>query len=77
MARKLPLIVASLFVSLLAFAQLCGCSLCACQSGQCANGQCARHASSNAAPHLPPPPCASKLQSSMLCVVPQVYGTVD
>ncbi len=24
---------------------------------------------------LPPPPCATKLQSSMLCVVPQVYGT--
>lgn len=24
---------------------------------------------------LPPPPCASKLQSSMLCVVPQLYGT--
>ena len=75
MARKLPLIVALMFVSLLAFAQLCGCYLCTCGAGQCANGQCARHAVSNAAPPLPPPPCATKLQSSMLCTAPQVYGT--
>jgi len=73
MAGRLPLIVALLFVSLLAVAQICGCLLCTCEPGQCANGQCARV--SHAAPHLPPPPCASKLQSSMLCTVPQVYGT--
>jgi len=50
--------------------QICSCIACACQQCQ---GQCPRN--SAASPPPPQPLCAPKLQSSMLCVVPQVYGT--
>jgi hypothetical protein len=67
--RRLMLIVGGLFsLSVLALAQICSCLLCTCPGCQ---GQCARNKRSFAPP---PPPCATKLQSSMLCVVPQVYG---
>jgi hypothetical protein len=70
--RRLTLIVGALFIlSVLAFAQICSCLMCMCSG---CNGQCARNKAA-AAPMLPDPPCATKLQSSMLCVVPQVYGT--
>jgi len=49
--------------------QICGCIACACQQCQ---GQCPRN--SAASPPPPQPLCASKLQTSMLCTVPQVYG---
>ena len=49
--------------------QMCGCIACACQQCQ---GQCPRN--SAASPPPPQPLCASKLQTSMLCTVPQVYG---
>jgi hypothetical protein len=67
--RRLMLIVGGLFIlSVVALAQICSCLLCACPGCQ---GQCARNKRPDP---LPPPPCATKLQSSMLCVVPQVYG---
>lgn len=49
--------------------QMCGCIACACQQCQ---GQCPRN--SAASPPPPQPVCAPKLQASMLCTVPQVYG---
>lgn len=69
--RRLMLIVGGLFIlSVLAVAQICSCVMCMCSGCQ---GHCARNKSSMSfAP--PPPPCDPKLQSSMLCVVPQVYG---
>jgi len=70
MPRRLALIVVGglLLPSLLTLAQqICSCIVCTCQ--QC-HGQCARNKRA-----LPPLVCANKLQSSMLCVVPQVYGT--
>ena len=73
--RRLMLIVGGLFIlSVLAFAEICSCLFCTCPG---CKGQCARKplGSDPMAMPLPPPPCATKLQSSMLCVVPQVYGT--
>lgn len=70
--RKLTLIVGALFIlSVLAIAQICGCLMCMCPG---CHGQCARKQAA-ASTFLPPPPCSTKLQSSTLCVVPQVYGT--
>ncbi len=74
--RRLMLIVGGLFIlSVLAFAEICSCLFCTCPG---CKGQCARKSlgSDPMAMMSPPTPvCASKLQSSMLCVVPQVYGT--
>jgi hypothetical protein len=74
--RRLMLIVGGLFsLSVLAFAEICGCLLCTCPG--CNKGQCPRNhlGSGPMAMPVPKPPCATTLQSSMLCVVPQVYGT--
>lgn len=73
--RWLLLIVSALLIlSVLAFGEICSCLHCTCSG---CNGQCARKAMTSdamAAMPMAPPPCATKLQSSMLCVVPQVYG---
>jgi hypothetical protein len=69
MPRRLALTVGVglLLLSLLTLAQqICSCIVCTCQKCQ---GQCSR-----AVARSPQPVCATKLQSSMLCVVPQVYG---